>query len=201
MQEALRNIGLRAALAAVAASLFLSLLPIFFLQLTGGDAIGVSSGFVQPFEHRAHMAVFLLIGAVAMLLPGASWTMLPFTVSAMVMAGGLSDVWLDSAVGYRVAIFAAVLLVAMVLGAGYSRAYLSILTPAAAFAYYAGARYAMAAPDIASPAFFVAGTAISAALLLATGASLSLVFFGQLLRFVVKWRRVIRHRFHYHPHA
>lgn len=174
----------------VAALAVLSLLPVVMVQLTGGAAAGISAGFVAPFEHKVHIALFAFAGLVALRRGTLTLVMLPLSMLLMLAVGGMADASMSQIAGTRVWLFACMLLFALAVSIAYTRSFFVTASIAGAFAFYAGTRYITLAPGIASPGYFLCGTVLAAGLLMAAGASIGLIGWGYLGRTAQKLQRI-----------
>ncbi len=174
--------GLKLALWAVGGFFALSLFPVGMAALSGPAAAGASSGFTAPLQDYFHILLFFIIGLVSSWQARVGIFLLPLSFAFMLCIGALTDISMAQLPLARVSLFAFTLFFALAVSAAYTRLFVICASVAAAFAYFLGTRYMQFAPDVASLPFFLAGTVLSAGLIIGCGVSLGIATHGYLAR-------------------
>jgi len=180
-----------ARLSAILAGLFvLGALPLLFLRPAGSAGAGLSAGFLHPLESGLHITLFICVGLWAVRLGREASSMLPLSFVLMLVIGLTSEVGIAQFPYGRMVIFAAVMLFAMVVSLGYTRAFLISVAISSAVAFYLGVRYAAYFPSIASAGYYLLGVCISVLLVIAAGMSLAMTLRGHMPPLLGRFRKI-----------
>lgn len=166
-EEYRANVGsLKLALLLLPTVLLFVLLPLFISGLTGPAAAGISAGFTAPLAKWWWVLLIPVFGFFAV-----KWHFISVLPAILIMlaAGGLSDARLLMEPWLRVVPFLLMLTFALLTAYAYRRRFLVVMIPLSAVAYWSGAGFMQAAPEVASLPYYLAGFVISVAFLLALG--------------------------------
>jgi urease accessory protein len=180
-----------ARLSAILAGLFIfGALPLLFIHPAGSAGVGLSAGFLHPLESVFHIFVFLCVGFQAAKLGREAMSMLPLSFVLMLGIGLMTEVGLSHFAFGHMLIFAVIMLFAMAVSLGYTRAFMVCASVTSAFAFYIGAGYASYLPDIASATYYLMGLCVSTGLVVGAGLSASLTLAGNTGRAFRWFRRI-----------
>lgn len=156
----------------------LGALPFLITQPTAAASAGLSLGFGTPLEHAGLLAMLVITGVAASLLPRDGLMLLPIAFTLMVMVGGALVLDVSAFPSLRYFILGAVLCIGLLVGI--AREKLTVLTMLilASLGFHLGGYFMHSVPTIASPMYFLLGILLSLGLVLAISVAFGVTLFG-----------------------
>jgi hydrogenase/urease accessory protein HupE len=156
----------------------LGALPFLIAQPTAAASAGLSMGFSAPLEHAGLLAMLVLCGIGASLLPRDGLMLMPVAFTLMVMIGGALVLDVTAFPSLRYFILGAILCIGLLVGI--SREKLTVLTllVLASLGFHLGGYFMQAVPAIAAPMYYLLGVLLSLGLVLAISVAFGVTLFG-----------------------
>lgn len=156
----------------------LAALAIFVAQPIAAASAGLNLGFTAPLEHGPVLALIVLMGVAAALLPRDGLLLVPIAFTLMIMVGGalLLDVMQYPFLRYF--ILGAILCMGLLVGIAREKLTVLTLLVLASLGFHLGGYFMQTLPSIASPMYFLLGVLLSLGMVLAIAVAFGVTLFG-----------------------
>lgn len=170
-----------------AAIFLLGALPFLIVQPTAAASAGVSLGFSAPFDDYAILALLILSGFFAALLPREGLMQLALSFTLMVMVGGMLVLDPEQFRFIRYFVLGAILCFGMLVGITRQKFTLMTLLVLASLGFHLGGAYLIERPSIAAPIFYLLGVLLSLGLILAISIAFGMTLLGDNEKHLKRW--------------
>ena len=156
----------------------LGAMPFLLAQASAVASAGLSLGFSAPLEHVPVLAVLMLTGLVAALLPRDGLVLMPVAFTLMIMLGGMVMLDIGHYPGLRFFMLGAILCMGLLIGIAREKLTVLMLLLIASLGFHLGGFYMTGVPDLASPIYYLLGVLLSLGLALAISVAFGVTLFG-----------------------
>ncbi len=156
----------------------LGALPFLIVQPTAAASAGLSLGFSAPLEHASMLALLVVAGFAAALLPRDGLMLMPIAFTLMIMVGGVLalDVAQDPALRYF--ILGAILCMGLLVGIAREKLTVLTLLVLASLGFHLGGFYMQSVPALATPMYYLMGVLLSLGMVLAIAVAFGVTLIG-----------------------
>lgn len=156
----------------------LGALPFLIVQPSAAASAGLSLGFSAPLEHMGMLALLVVIGACAALLPRDGLLLMPIAFTLMIMVGGALVMDVAHYPALRYFILGAILCIGLLVGIAREKLTVLTLLILASLGFHLGGFYMQFVPAIATPMYYLMGVLLSLGMVLAISVAFGMTLIG-----------------------
>lgn len=161
-----------------AAIFIMGALPFLIVQPTAASSAGLSLGFSAPFVNWWVMALVVLAGLAAALLPREGLVQAGLVFTLMMMIGGMLMLDFKTYPFVRYFVLGGIFCIGLLVGITRQKFTLLALMLLASLGFHLGGFYLAQVPSIAAPVFYLLGVLLSLSLVLAISIAFGITLFG-----------------------
>lgn len=156
----------------------LGALPLLIAQPSAAASAGLSLGFSAPLEHASMLALLVIVGMCAALLPRDGLLLMPIAFTLMVMVGGALVLDVTAYPALRYFILGAILCMGLLVGLAREKLTVLTLLTLASLGFHLGGFYMQSVPSIVTPMYYLLGVLLSLGMVLAISVAFGVTLIG-----------------------